>query len=169
MGAVTTTVQISFGTGGADAARAHLSAEVDGRSNGLNGGKTSFVGGEPVYVLLYKSSNVTIKSKILSAGSLFAAESQLVDVEEIITFSNSRESSLSKPASGGVSVTWYGASLGGLSIAEDGTSVTASASGVAVAKVTYKSNALAYRISTPLELGGVKDYSILLFILGESS
>ena len=168
MGAVTTTVQISFGDADAEAG-AHLSAEVDSRPDGLNAGKSSFVGGEPVYVLVYKSNNVSIKEKILSAGTIFGAGSEVVENEEFITFSNTRESSISKPASGPLTVTWYGKSLGGISVAGDGVSLTASASGVAVAKVVYKSNAQAFRISTPLTLGGSPDYSILLYILGESS
>ena len=168
MGAVTTTVQISFGDAGA-AAGAHLSAEVDSRPDGLNAGKSSFVGGEPVYVLVYKSNNVTIKEKILSAGTIFSAGSAVVEHEEFITFSNTRESSISKPASGSLDVTWYGKSLGGISVAGDGVSLTASSAGVAIAKVVYKSNAQAFRLATPLTLGGSKEYSILLYILGESS
>lgn len=163
-GAITTTTQITFGTGGE--VGAHLSAEVDGRSGGLNGGKTSFVGGEPVYILVYKSNNVTINNTEVSAGTVFPAAPQLVDVEETITFQNKREASLSKPITGGLTVTWYGRSLGGLTVGADQTSITAGSSGVAVAKVKYKTNAKAYRLSTPVTLNGEADFTILFFVAG---
>jgi len=164
MNTVTTTCQISFGSG--DKNRAHLSAEVDNRPDGLNGGKSSFTGGEPVYILVYKSRNVSITATLVSTGNVYPAETQLVDVEEVITFADKKEASLSKPASGPLSVTWYGRSLGGLGVGEDQTSVTASSSGVAVAKVKYQAQATAYRLSTPVELNGSKDFSILFFVAG---
>ena len=162
--AVTTTCQITFGAG--DKNRAHLSAEVDSRPNGLNGGRTRFTGGEPVYTLVYKSKNVTIQQSAVSAGAVFPAENVLVDMDEFITFANKREASLSKPATGPLSVTWYGRSLGGLSLQEDQTTVLASMEGVAVARVRYKAQARAWRLSTPTELNGEKEFNILFFVAG---
>jgi len=162
--AVTTTVQITFGSG--DNSRAHLSAEVDKRPEGLNKGKSSFTGGEPVYVLVYKSTSVTITGKEVSAGTLHTAERQLVEVEDTLTFADKREASLSKPVSGSLDVTWFGQSLGGLTVGSDGVSVTAARSGVAVARVRYKAWASAYRISTPLQINGEKNYSLLFFVAG---
>ncbi|MDH5637432.1 MAG: hypothetical protein OEZ04_02965 [Nitrospinota bacterium] len=162
--AVTTTVQITFGLG--DKSRAHLSAEVDKRPNGLNKGNTSFVGGEPVYVLVYKSNSVNITATEVSAGTIHFAERQLVDVEDVITFANKREARLPRPASAPLSVTWFGQSLGGLTVGEDGVSVIASTEGVAVARVRYKAYANAYRISTPTALNGEKNYSLLFFVAG---
>lgn len=167
-GAITTTTQITFGSG-SEGTDAHLSAEVDNRPSGLNAGKSSFVGGDPVYVLVYKSDNVSIISTLVSAGSVFPGPNQTVDVEEILTFANSRDASLSKPASGFVGVTWMGNSLGGISIGGNQTSVKASSSGVAVAKVTYKTQAKSYRISTPVIVNGSADFSILFFVAGIAS
>ena len=162
--AVTTTVQITFGDGAEG--KAHLSAEVDKRPDGLNNGKTSFIGGDPVHVLVYKSSSVTITAAEVSAGTVHFAEPQLVDVEDIITFADKREASLSRPASGPLGVTWFGKSLGGLTVGADGVSVIASTQGVAVARVRYKSYATAYRISTPTALNGDKNYNLLFFVAG---
>ncbi|MDH5510169.1 MAG: hypothetical protein OEZ32_07405 [Nitrospinota bacterium] len=162
--AVTTTVQITFG----DAAdnKAHLSAEVDKRPNGLNGGKTSFIGGDPVHVLVYKSHSVSITGVEVSAGTIHTAERQLVEVEDVITFAGKRDASLSRPASGPLQVTWFGRSLGGLAVGEDGVSVIAGSEGVAVARVRYKAYANAYRISTPTAINQEKNYSLLFFVTG---
>jgi len=162
--AVTTTVQITFG--GADGARPHLSAEVDSRPEGLNKGKTSFTAGDPVHVLVYKSPSVTITGAQVSAGSLHTAERQMVQVEDVVTFADKREASLSRPAAGPLQVTWFGRSLGGLSVGEDGVSVMASSAGVAVARVRYTAWAQAYRVSTPTAVNGEKNYSLLFFVAG---
>lgn len=161
---VTTTVQLTFGSG--DSNKGHLSAEVDNRPGGLNGGKTKFSGGEPVYVLLYKSRNVSITQKLVSAGSIYPGQNQLIDMEEIITFQNKREASLSKPVSGMLDVTWLGNSLGWLTVDVDQTTVNASGAGVAVAKVSYKTEAQSYRISTPRSVNGETNYSLIFFAAG---
>ena len=163
MNTITTTCQITFGSG---ADHAHLSAEVDVRPEGLNKGKTSFTGGEPVYILVYKSKNVRILKTLVSAGSIHPAESQLVSVEDTLTFADKKEASLSKPAAGPVTSTWYGNSLGGLGVGEDQITITASSSGVAVCKVRYGAQAQAYRLSTPVELAGAKNFNILFFVAG---
>lgn len=166
MGAVVTTVQVSFSEGGAGAG--HLSAEVDSRPDGLNAGRTSFAPGDPVHILVYKSPNVSINNVEASAGSIHPGPQENIEVTDILTFNNSREASLSKPAAGGLSVTWYGASLGALAIGADGVSVQASKSGVAVAKVVYQTAARSYRLSSPLEVNGEKNYQILVLIIGNS-
>ena len=57
--AVSTTVscQVSGGDG-------HLSAEVDSRPYGLNGGRSQYFPGDDCYILVYRSNNVTIDTSV---------------------------------------------------------------------------------------------------------
>ena len=95
--AVSTTVscQVSGGDG-------HLSAEIDSRPYGLNGGRTQYFPGDTCYVLVYKSANVTIKSThVTGAGGVsFDAQAGMTVgyniVREGLTF-NSPIASSSKP------------------------------------------------------------------------
>jgi hypothetical protein len=89
-----------------------------------------------------------------------------VSREEDITFAGTDTASLGVPASGGVSVTWFGTSLGSLSLQDDNMTLKASAKGVAVARVTYTASATSYGLVSPASLGGSTDFSILVYILG---
>jgi hypothetical protein len=163
-----TSIIVQFGTDtSADAAaNAHLSAEIDSRDDGRNGGETRFRPGETAYFLVYKSDNVNIDDVIASAGSIGSHGSENVEKSEDITFANTDEGRLRVPASGGITGTkWMGTSLGSLSM--DGpTTVLASSEGVAVAKVTYRANALAYSITAPSEINGETDFSIVVVVVG---
>jgi hypothetical protein len=92
--AVSTTIscQISGGEG-------HLSAEIDSRPYGLNGGRTQYFEGDTAYVLVYKSANVEILGTRVTGGNFVADPSATVGyniVREGITF-NSPIASSSKP------------------------------------------------------------------------
>ena len=63
------TIRVQFGNPDGSEAAGHLSAEIDTRPGGLNGGRTSFNPGETAYILVYKSDNVSITDTICSAGS----------------------------------------------------------------------------------------------------
>lgn len=165
---VTANITVSFGdAAAAAAANAHLSAEVDGRDDGLNGGETSFAPGDTAYFLIYKSSNVTYDTPVSSAGTISAAGSQItVTKEDDIQFADADSATLSIPAESISSVTWLGRSLGSLTLQADKTTVKASAKGVAVARVTYTCKADAFGLASPATLAGLTDFSILVFILG---
>jgi hypothetical protein len=162
------TIRVQFGNpNGVDA---HLSAEIDTRPDGLNGGRSSFSPGETAYILVYKTDNVTITDTICSAGSLSAYGSAVVTVTEELTFEDSDTANLSKPARAGLSQSvWYGRSLGGLTLQPDKVTVKASSKGVAVVKVTYDALALVYALSSPSTLNGETDFSILALIKGMAS
>ena len=51
----TATIRVSFGDGSSSVPGAHLSAEVDSRPTGLNGGKTSFQPGDSCWFLVFIS------------------------------------------------------------------------------------------------------------------
>jgi len=160
------TIKIQFGSDSADAlASDHMSAEVDSRATGLNGGKTSFEPGDSVYILAYLSDNLRITAADCSAGTISAAGSTTVSQTQELTFEGVATASLDVPASGSLgAVTWWGRSLGSISLGADKTTCTAGSAGVAVAQVTYPANALIYRLDAPASMGGSTDYSILVLL-----
>lgn len=160
--AVTANITVSFGSEGAGD---HLSAEIDGREDGLNGGDTSFAPGDTAYFLVFKSDNVEYDEPVCSAGTIITAEGGTVEKEEELTFADTDTASLSVPCTGALTVTWLGRSLGDLTLTDPMT-VKASSKGVAVAKVAYEATADAYGLQSPATLEGLTDFSILVYILG---
>lgn len=162
------TIRVQFGTADAEGGTSgHLSAEVDTRPNGLNGGRSSFSPGETVYVLVYKTDNVTLSETICSAGSLSAQSTTLVTRTEEVMFEDTDTTTLPVPAHGALTgTTWYGRALGALTVQADRTTVKAAVKGVGVAKVTYQALAHVYALASPASLNGETDFSILAIIKG---
>ena len=163
---ITTTITVQFGEA---AASPGISAEIDGRPDGLNGGRSRFYPGDVVYFLVYRPDGVKLDQPTASAGSVYPAPAQNVKVEETVRFTNGRTARLSKPASGSVSVKWMGMSLGSAALGADQMTLTASQSGVAVAKVSYTSKASAYRLAAPSSVGGETSFEILVVITGRTA
>jgi hypothetical protein len=163
-----TTIQVQFGrpTGGVDGVDAHLSAEIDDRPAGLNGGDTSFEPGDTAWFFVFKSTNVQIDSITASAGSLGSGGSVIVERSEDVTFAGVNEGSLNVPGSGITSYEWLGNNLGSLSLGANGQTVTASAKGVAIARINYLAPATTHSITSPLELGTATDFPILVVVVG---
>lgn len=160
------TIKIQFGTDAAtDSSSGYVSAEIDSREDGLNAGKTSFAPGDSVYILVYLSSDVKITGADCSAGTVSATGSTTVTLTQELTFENIKTASLDIPASGPITTTtWFGRSLGSISVGADKTTCTASSAGVAVAEVTYTALAQIYRLDAPGSVGGRTDYSILVLL-----
>lgn len=165
---VTANITVSFGENAAAGAGSHLSAEIDGRDNGLNGGDTSFAPGDRAYFLVYQSANVTHDAPVPSAGTISGAAVGSVEREEDVSFADTDTASLAVPATGIVSVTWLGRNLGGLSLVNE-TGLKASASGIAVARVKYTTAPVGYALQSPDAIGDESDFSILVYILGHES
>ena len=164
------TIRVQFGNPDGSEAAGHLTAEIDTRPGGLNGGRTSFNPGETAYILVYKSDNVSITDTICSAGSLRSQGTAVVSVTEEIMFEDADTANLGKPARNALSQTvWYGRSLGSLSLQSDKVTVKAAAKGVGVAKVTYDALARVYALSSPSTLNGETDFSILALIKGAAT
>ncbi|MBK1699729.1 hypothetical protein [Thiococcus pfennigii] len=165
--AVQATIQIDFG-GAALGEDSHLSCEVDEREDGLNDGDTDFYPGEAAYFLIWTSADVTYDTPVASAGTIHAASVGVVEREETIEFAGERESALSVPATELVSVQWQGRALGDLELIAP-QRVRATASGVAMAVVTYRTTPDAWRLQSPASLGGFggsTDYEVLIYIRG---
>ena len=67
MATVTTSIVIEFDTGDQDV-NYIFTAEVDSREDGLNNGNTNFKPGDPVYFLLYRTSNTVVDGIIVTHG-----------------------------------------------------------------------------------------------------
>lgn len=161
-----TTINFGAAAGSAAAASTHLSAQIDSRPDGLNGGKTSFVPGETAYFLVFSSDNVTVDTPIATAGTISSAAVGAVEQSVDLTFADTNTATLPMPATSITGTTWMGNSLGSLTLGSDGVTVTAGASGIAVARVTFDTTPEAYALASPSTVAGLTDFSILVFISG---
>lgn len=96
-----------------DADQGVMRLEVDNRNDGLNGGKTSFQPGDSVGLLLYMSSNVSLISIVVTAGTL-APEGGIIQIhkEGYLAFAGDHAQTMSYPICG-PSLGWMGNDLGG--------------------------------------------------------
>lgn len=167
MDTVVATIVVDF-TG--DSGSSHLSCEVDSRAAGLNHGRTQFRPGMPVYLLVFKTDDVEITAKDASYGTLqnawLAEEEKYIWVEEWLTFANTNTATLEKPYVDSFSYEWYGRSLGVLDPA--GMGVTAESSGVASAKVKYRTKFIPMGITSPPSINGKTEFNIVVYIAGVS-
>lgn len=168
--ASTTSIVCQFGdSNAASEANAFLSAEIDDRETGLNSGNTSFKPGDTAWFLVYMSANVELDgAPEISAGTLTSGQNVTGIVkEEQLTFQNSNTASISVPATSLSSTKWLGRSLGSLSLSGNKTEVTASSKGVAVAKVKYLTNAIAFGLTSPATLDGESSFGIVVVVSGK--
>lgn len=167
MGAVTTSIVVQINdpaASGSSSARAQ--AEVDSREDGLNNGKTSFIAGDSVYILLFKDSNVSITSVTASSGTCVKEGSGSMTIDEFVTLANSDSTSTEKPAVNLTATVVAGAAT--LVSTENG-NIVASEPSVAVISVSYTANFDIYKLSGfPAALDGKKDYPIVVFFSGVS-
>jgi hypothetical protein len=161
-GIVTTSLVVQFGSESL-ADKYHLSAEIDSRPDGLNGGNTTFVGGDSPIFLVYASSELNL-SFVQSVGSQSPAGTGTVDVDEWITFANEKTSSLSKYPNGTVSLEHFAGDTTGKVV---GNTVVLDKPGVAVYKATYTAAYTAYKMtSIPLEINDETSFPVIVVITG---
>lgn len=168
---ITTSIVVQFTKGDSGGA---FTVEVDDRSatdGGLNGGKTSFLPGDTVYLLAYKTTSVIVDAAVASLGSLVKTGTATIVKNEDITFAGETTANLRYPVSSGFSYEWIGNSLGVLSLA-DQTQVQvpappAGAYAVGVARCTYTAQADIYRLSHSAL--AYSDYSIVAFFAGHTA
>ncbi len=163
------TIRVQFGNPDGSGAEGHLSAEVDGREDGLNEGRQSFEPGASVAILVYRSADVAVTRTECSAGSIRAGGQATVSIEEDLTFADEATASLRVPALSAPAVRWFGRSLGALTLGADKMTLTATSKGVAAARVTYQARADVYWLTSPASIDGDTDFSIVVFIGGSSS
>lgn len=162
------TIAVKFtNPGELEGANAVLSAEVDSRTNGLNAGKSSFIPGEVVRILVYKSDNVNLISAESTAGSVTAEGTALVEKTEELQFVHTDSAELSVPAERILTSTWYGQSLGDLVLAPDKKTVRVPQKGLGLLSITYEARATIGALVSPTSVNGAVDFSILVLITGE--
>lgn len=164
MASITASLVVQFGAGSSDR-DGHLSAEIDDRPTGLNGGDTSFSPGDTAWFLVFKSSGVTLGQLKSSAGTVsYSGSSINVTREEDVSFLDSNDANLQVPALSISSVTWMGTDLGAVSV--NGTALKSTSKGVAVARVQYVAQAWPGKLVSPTELDGLDDFPIAVLITG---
>jgi len=167
MGEVTTSIVVQFGTLDATGI---LSAEIDGRADGYNKGKTSFFPGDDAYYLLYTTASVSqnLITQEASYGSVISMGSGTMEVTEILTYAGSNVATSSKPVKSLSSFTWLGKSLGSITVTEEN-QLVASTTGVGALKVVYTTGFEAFKIASPATMGGESVFSIVVYITGNAS
>ena len=167
-------VQFGLGSGADPYADLHLSAEIDDREDGLNGGDTDFAPGDTAYFLVYKSSNITLSNPVASAGSCSDQGTTSVNKTEFVSFANEDEGSLDVPAQSIISTNWIGQNLGAVALGADQTSLKLNSkpAGIfaGVLKVTYVASATVGALVSPASLNDgsaeVSDFEIAVVIVG---
>lgn len=173
---VTTSFTVSFGAGSGEGGM--LKAEVDDRLDGVNKGKTSFIPGDPVGWLLFKTQNgaaaVTVDAIVTSLGTVSPGQASSKEVTETLQFANEATANLGYPITGNFkSIKWVGNSLGNLVIVNETTVKIADFKGtplapqVGVVEVVYDSPCQVYTLThTPPE--SILNYEILVYIAGHT-
>ena len=144
----------------------YLSAEVDGREDGLNRGHTAFGPGSTSHFLVHAGPGVSVTDLDSTDGTLFPGGSQAFQIEEDLTFSGSAQTRISRPAKSLDSCIWMGRNLGNLILATDGMTVTAENSGLAIARVKYTVTPSSWGITSPSNLGGLDEFPVAVRITG---
>ena len=174
-----TTQVVQFGTGSDDPySNLHLSAEIDDREaneGGLNGGDTDFAPGDTAVFLVYKSSTITLKSPVASAGSVSYDGTTTVRKTEFVTFANEPEGNLDVPAASLGTREWIGNDLGTVTLKDETTLVLDSIpEGIyaGVLKITYDATATVGRLdSGPFASAHpeMTEFEIVVVVVGEAA
>ncbi len=136
-----------------------LSAEVDGREDGLNAGASSFAGGETAHLLAHLGPGVEVETVTGSAGSLLAGPDLSYQLTEDLSFDGAT-ARLRLPAVSIDTVTWLGTALGALTLADDRITLNAAGAGVAIARVRYTVSAKAWGLDSPQTAGGEAEFPV---------
>lgn len=168
---VTASIVVQFDRG-ADSS-AVMIVEIDDREiadGGTNGGKTTFLPGDDVNLLLYKNTTVVVDGWVPSLGSLNPVSYVPIAIQktEDIVFAGETEVNVRYPVLGNFSYQWVGANLGAITVVNENTvRVPEPAAGtyaVGVARVSYTTYALVYKLSHSDP--GLVEYSIVAFFAG---
>jgi hypothetical protein len=142
-GPVTTSIVINFSS----TTGSILKAEIDDRTiaeGGYNGGSTSFAPGDEPTFLLYKSSNVTVGTKLVSEGYLSTLSNPSVRKVEQLQFANVKSAELAYPYVGGFLVRRTSPGMPAVSLV--GNTVSLASPGVGIVEVEYLTVAEAIKV-----------------------
>lgn len=163
--AVTTSIVVQFTQGGGDSGR--LSAEIDSRPDGLNGGKTNFNPGDTAHFLVFKSDDVVIDEVTASAGSITAGVASDYEIkDEWVNFIDTDEANPAKPISSGLTYQWFGNNLGAVRYLNG--KLISDVKGVGVLKISYRTAFLPYSVNSPSSINGLTDFQIGVLVKGHN-
>lgn len=140
MAQVVATVVVDFGA--EDENAGILRYEVDSRTRaegGLNLGRTQFQPGDNVYLLLYRSDNISSLIVDSNEGSIASDGDETIAVDELLTISNAEDVTLPYPVLSGFTAAWAGNEF-----ASDGTSAAISRTLVEGRKVVFSEPAIGH-------------------------
>ncbi|MBF0180553.1 MAG: hypothetical protein HQM03_11075 [Magnetococcales bacterium] len=145
-----------------------LSVEVDTRPDGLNHGRTSFFAGDTAHLLMHAGPDVVVADPLVSAGLILPGAWQTIPVTQDLLFNAVSTATLDKPAISIDSVIWIGMDLGALTLESDQRTVSVSKAGVAIARVTYRSMARSWAVSSPDQVAGLDEYPVQVHFAGST-
>ena len=138
-----------------------LSAEIDSRPDGLNGGVTTFYEGDNPGILLFKTGNVVNVEGFATDGHITHVGSGTMEVTEWVTFANTNTASASKDITGGFTILKAkGDSLP--DIKYSGTTITCSRAVLAVLQIRYTARFVKYRL-----VGAEGDAPVVVMFSGD--
>jgi hypothetical protein len=154
-----------------------LTAQIDDRPTGYNGGKTQFSWGEDVYIALYHDGREqTITFGVTGGTMTKVAENQTINASDVLQFVESAEANTSKPVVTLSSMTWFGgspsqrtarASGGNIVLSYTGTG-TPPALGVYIGKASYQTKANFYKLTLPAKPSNADaDYQVMIWFKAE--
>ena len=143
-----------------------LSVEVDSRPNGLNHGRTNFLAGDTAHLLVHSGDDVALEDPLVSAGVILPGGWQVITATQDLVFNRVATATLEKPAIGIDSVIWLGNDLGDLTLESDNRTISVTNAGVAIARVTYRSPARSWSLSSPSTVAGLDEYPVQVHFSG---
>ena len=144
------------------AAAGRIRVELDQRPGGPNRGRKRFYPGGVAHLLVSGGPGVTAGVVEVSTGHLAADAPPTVQLNEDLAFVAASSATLSRPVVRLDGVTWLGNDLGTPELGADGRTVTVSASGTAIARVTATVAAQAYRYTAPASAAGLSAFPVLV-------
>ncbi len=145
-----------------------LSVEVDARLDGLNHGQTTFYSGDTAHLLVLSGDDVALSDPFVSAGVILPGAWQEIKMTQDVVFNGTATATLDKPAFAIDSVIWIGNNLGPLSLEADDRTLTVPNAGVAIARVTYRTRAKAWRLYGPPMVSGLDEYPVNVRFVGST-
>lgn len=144
-----------------------LSCSIDDRPDGLNGGKTVFVSGDTIGLLVYSSSNISNIVTTSSVGTMVLIGSGTRSIDEFLIFNDSQQENLSFPASSNFTSSWVGVSGGTVEVTNEKT-VELIAVATVVLRTMYTASFLIFSLSgIPTMVGGLTRFPIAVVIQGD--
>ncbi|MBF0341888.1 MAG: hypothetical protein HQL95_13135 [Magnetococcales bacterium] len=137
-----------------------LSVEADSRPDGMNHGRTSFFAGDTAHLLVHAGDDIALEDPLVSAGVILPGGWQVITVTQDLVFNRVATATLDKPATAIDSVIWLGNDLGDFTLESDNRTVSVPNAGVAIARVTYRSMARSWGLSSPSTVAGLSEYPV---------